>query len=73
MTFLNILGYIVDAVIIITYGYVRSRPRWFDWANFLGSPVILTIEALGGVWSVMPLTIFFGGIGGYHLIKDRKR
>jgi len=69
---LDALSYTANALIIITYGFVRSRPRWFDWANLLGAPFIMAVEIKAQVWPVMPVTVFFGLIAAWHLWRDRR-
>lgn len=69
---LQAICYAADFAIIVTYGLVRRNPRWFDWANVLSSPVIIVTEVATGAYPVMPITVFFGAIAGWHLWTDRR-
>lgn len=75
-TLLAILCYMADVAILSTYFLTARNPknvRWFNWANAIGCIPLILLEVGVGLWQPVILTGFFGIIGWYGLIYDRKR
>jgi hypothetical protein len=68
------LGFVADAWVIVAYAYlVRTmRVRPFHWANAVGCLPILGTEIVVRAWAPLILTVFFGALGWYGLIKGRR-
>ncbi len=76
MTLLNALAWVLNVWVVLTY-FMMVRGRWsefrFDLANALGFIPTATINILAGVYPPLVLTISFGLIGLYGVVRHFAR
>ena len=73
MTLLVILSWASTVAVLGTYALSVRHPSWFDWANALGFPFVLAVQLIAGVYAPATLTLFFGIIGIWNLIKRKRK
>lgn len=71
MSLLSVVAYLADAAVLGTYALMvrTGRRRPFHWANALGFPPILGTEVLAHAYPPMVLTVAFGLLGLFGVIR----
>jgi hypothetical protein len=75
MTIIDVLAYVADAAILVTYYLLATRGarygRALHMANAIGAVPILATEWIAHAYPPMVLTAAFGSIGVAGLIQRR--
>lgn len=71
MTGLDGVAYAADAAILGSYAYLTRTGKawWFHAANAVGFVPLMLIEVLAHAWPVLPITVTFGLLGAYGVVR----
>lgn len=71
MSMIAIIGWIGTVGVLTSYFWSSraERPLVFHWANLLLCIPVALPAMVGGAWSAAALSLTFGAIGGYGVLK----
>ena len=71
---LNGVAFLASLNILASYFYAlkhKGNLTWLNWANALGAIPLFLVELHTRAWSPMLLTLAFGGMGFFGILKTK--